>query len=363
MNNKIGIVVDYQFASQHKPPYPHPAFFSYENPLRIASILNLLEEKKVFENKRIMKLIPRTINESIIRLAHSQYHIDTIKRLSNYGNGILGEEVFISKNTFEIAKKAIGGTIEAIEAVLEQRVNQAFALVRPPGHHALRETASGLCIFNNIATSLLYLREKRNYKKKIAIIDIDDHFGDGIAQYFYEDPSVLYFSVHEFDFVDGDIGFITELGTGQGKGSTINFPIPHDTTDQNFLEFFDILTPILYEFKPDLIIVAAGFDMYFADQIGNCSLTSNSYYNFSKRILEISKNICDGKLVFVLEGGYNLIGLPYCVYAVLKALLNEQYNQPIFERIDFGKYYKKIEIDKIQKILRKLLKNHWKSIK
>jgi len=361
-NNKIGIVVDDDFASKNIPPYPHPIFLSYETPLRIKSILTHFENRKIFENENVIKLKPKLIDESIINLAHTKYHIDSIKNLSNLGSGFLGEEIYITEDTFLLAKKAIGGTIQAIESVINQDVNQSFALIRPPGHHALREKASGFCIFNNIANSIIFLREKLNYKKKIAIIDIDSHFGDGLVQYFYDDPNVLYFSIHEFDFVEGEIGFINELGEGDGLGKSINFPIPMHCTDDIFLEFMDILEPILNEFCPDLIIIAAGFDMHFSDPIGNCSLTSNSYFKFTKRILKISNDICMGKLVFVLEGGYNLIALPFCVHAVINALLNEEYEPPTFENIEFLEKSKIEDITKIKNSLKNLLANYWISI-
>ena len=360
MKKKIGIVIDDDFSVQHQPPYPHPTFFSYETPLRIRSIMKYIENQELFINKSIVKLSPKLIDESILKLAHSQYHIDTIKRLSKSGHCILGEDIFITHDTYQLAKKAVGGAIEAIESVLDGKVDQSFALIRPPGHHAHRDLASGLCIFNNIANSILYLREKKNYKEKIAIIDIDDHFGDGIARYFYDDPSILYFSVHEFDFLEGDIGYITELGEGDGLGKSINFPIPINTSDDFFLEFMDLLKPILEEFNPDLILVAIGFDMHYADQIGNCLLTSRSYNKFTKQILKISEKICNGKLVFILEGGYNLLALPICFFAVISALLNENLVKFNFEESSFSKSDDMNRILKIKKLLKNLLEKYWK---
>jgi len=360
MNKKIGIVIDHDFANKHIPPYPHPVFFSYENPRRIGVILQYFESIKLFDNNNILKLSAKLIDESILRLAHSQYYIDTIKRLSKFGSGLLSEEVYITQETFSLAEKAVGGVIASFESVLNHQVNQSLALIRPPGHHALREQSSGLCIFNNIATSIYYLRERMNYNKKIAIIDIDNHFGDGLARYFYEDPNVLYFSVHEFDFLEGDIGFITELGAAEGLGTNINFPIPMNTSDLNFMEFSEILTPVLTQFNPDLIIIAAGFDMYFADPIGNCLLTSKSYYDFTQYILNLSEQLCDGKLVFVLEGGYSLIGLPICIHSVLRALLTQDFIQPQFEQFAFSDKSKKSEFLKIKRSLKKLLQKYWK---
>ncbi|MFX0137550.1 MAG: histone deacetylase, partial [Candidatus Hodarchaeota archaeon] len=335
-NNKIGIIIDSNFASKNIPPYPHPLFPSYESPLRIKSILTYLERENVFEDSRIIKVEPKVIDESIIQLAHSKYYIDSIKHLSSLGGGLLNDEVFITKDTFELAKNAIGGAIQAIEKVVNRDLNQSIALIRPPGHHALRENGSGLCIFNNIANSILYLRENLHYVKNIAIIDIDNHFGDGLVQYFYEDPSILYFSIHEYDFIEGDIGFINELGYGEGLGKSINFPISINSTDDDFLEFIELLESILREFVPDLIIIAAGFDMYFADPIGNCLLTTRAYYKFTEKLLKIAEDICEGKVAFILEGGYSLIGLPVCVHSVIKALLKEKYERPPFEYMDFS---------------------------
>lgn len=362
-NSRIGIISDDDFSSKNVPPYPHPIFLSYETPLRIKTILKFLEIKKVFMNKRIVKIEPFPVVESILGLAHTKYHIDSVRNFSKRGYGLLGDEIFITEDTFELAKKAVGGTIQAIKSVLNSDVNQSFALVRPPGHHALQEKASGLCIFNNIANSIIYLQKKLHYNKKIAIIDIDAHFGDGLVQYFYDDPNVLYFSVHEFDFVEGDIGFIDELGAGAGLGKSINFPIPMNTSDEDFLEFMDILEPILMEFAPDLILVAAGFDLYFADPIGNGLLTSISYYRFTEKLLKIAEKICEGKLVFILEGGYSLIGLPHCVYTVIKALLGEEYETQIFEKVQFSTEVKDEEISKIKNSLRNLLADYWNSLK
>ncbi len=360
LSKKIGIVTDKDFALKHVPPYPHPTFLSFESPMRIKSILAYLERKKIFEDNRIIKIKPKLIEESVLNLAHTKYYIDSIKHLSNLGNGLIGEEVFITEDTYELGKKAVGGTIQALEEVITDKVNQSFALVRPPGHHALRETGSGFCVFNNIANSVIYLREKLQYHKKIAIIDIDDHFGDGLVQYFYDDPSVLYFSVHEYDYIEGDIGFINELGDGEGLGKSINFPIPSGVGDDEFLEFFNILEQVLRAYQPDLIIIAAGFDMHFSDPIGNCNLTSYSYYKFAKQILKIAEEICNGKLAFILEGGYNVIALPYCVHAVISALLNEEFEQPLFEKIIPSSEVKHEEIKKIKSTLVKLLNNYWK---
>jgi len=264
-DNLIGLIVDDDFASKHIPPYPRPSFISFENPLRIRAILNHLERTNILSNERILKVKPRNVSQAVVELAHSKYHIESIKRISKMGGGLLEEEVFVTEDTYELALKAVGGAIEAIEGVINNKYTQSFALIRPPGHHALREKASGLCIFNNIANAILYLRKQLNFNQKIAIVDVDDHFGDGLARYFYGDPSILYFSIHEFDFTEGDLGMVDELGMDEGIGKNINFPVPEGITNEDFYYCLDLLDPILTEFQPALIVVAAGFDMYYAD--------------------------------------------------------------------------------------------------
>ncbi|MHA1486681.1 MAG: hypothetical protein ACTSSC_05870, partial [Promethearchaeota archaeon] len=222
-------------------------------------ILNHLERNGIFKDNRVVKVKPKEIDETILELAHSKYHIEAIKKISDVGGGLLDEEVFVTHDTFDLAKKAVGGAIEAIVGVVNNSYTQSFALIRPPGHHAYREKSSGLCIFNNIANSILYLRKKLGYNEKIAIIDIDDHFGDGIAHYFYHDPSVLYFSLHEFDFTEGDIGMFDELGQDEKIKKNINFPVPSEITNKDFEYCVDFLDTVIYEFHPALIIVAAGF--------------------------------------------------------------------------------------------------------
>ena len=359
-NKKIGIITHKDFAIKNNPPYPRPIFLSYENSMRIERILRYLEQKKLYDTDEVIIIKPNNYDPNIIKLAHSKYYINTIKSLSAFGGGTLSEELFITEDTYDLAKKAVDATITALELVINKKLCQSFALIRPPGHHALKEMGSGLCIFNNIANAILYLRNHKQYDKKIAIIDIDDHLGDGLVQYFYEDPDVLYFSVHEYDFLEGGLGLINELGEDKGKGTNINFPVPSGLNNNEFLEIMDLLEPILTEFKPDIVIVAAGFDMYFDDPIGNCSLTSHSYYQFTKKLLTIANNVCKGRLIYILEGGYSLIGLPICIYSVISALLGKEYEQPFYEKLNRVNTIKQEEILKIKEKLKELLKKYWK---
>jgi acetoin utilization deacetylase AcuC-like enzyme len=361
--NKIGIITDEEFASKHIPPYPKPTFISFEHPIRIKTILETLKNELIFENKNVEKIIPPDINEEILELAHSKYHIDSIKKISKRGGGLIDEEVFVNLDTFSLAKKAVSGAVTAVEKVFNNEINQSIALIRPPGHHAYRNRSSGLCIFNNIAISVFYLRQKLNYSEKIAIIDIDNHFGDGLAQFFYEDPSILYISIHEFDFSQADLGFIDELGAGNGIGTNINIPVPEGLTSSEFLGIIDFIEPLIREFNPRMLIIAAGFDMYFADPIGNCLLTSDAFYSFTKKMITIASDICEGKLAIILEGGYSVIGLQYCVLAVIKALLNEKYTAPEFESHFPIHSSNQNNLKKIKNALIQMITPYWNCLK
>lgn len=358
-SKKIGIITDIEFGEKHEPPYPKPSFFSFESPLRIKFILEYFKKIDLFKNEQIIKISPYPVGFNVLRLAHSKYFIKSIQKISKRGGGLINDEVFVTGDTYHLARKAVGGAIQAVEKVINGEISQSFAIIRPPGHHATRESASGLCIFNNIANAILYLRKQLNYDKKIAIVDIDDHFGDGLCQYFYEDPSVLYCSIHEFDYIDWDTGDFDELGEDEGEGTNINFPVVSGITNDNFLEFLDIITPVLKQFKPDLIIVAAGFDMYFDDPIGSCNLTSEAYHKFTKSLLQTANETCEGRLAFILEGGYSLVGLPFCIHAVIKALLGHPHEPMETEYSDFSTRSKTPQIDKIKEKLLERLKRYY----
>ena len=358
-DNKIGIIYDDIFTLKHTPPYPKPTFIAFEHPTRIRVMLEVLKREQIFKNQRILKIIPPRIEDNILELAHSKFHIDAIRRISEGGGGIIDDEVFVAPDTFEVSKMAVSGAITAVEKVVSKEINQSIALIRPPGHHAFRNKSSGLCIFNNIALSILYLRQQRNFSGKIAILDIDDHFGDGLAHYFYEDPSVLYISIHEYDFSQVDVGFINELGAGDGIGTNINIPVPEGISTDEFLELIDFVEPILREYAPSMLIIATGFDTYFADPIGNGNLTSEAFFDFSKKIMNIADQLCEGKIAFILEGGYSIIGLQYCILGLIKGLLNESYSSPSFEYLRRNEQSNFNNLEKIKKALIQMIKPYW----
>lgn len=210
-----------------------------------------------------------------------------------------------------------GGAITAVD-ILDKKDN-AFALVRPPGHHALPDKGMGFCLFNNIGVGAKYALDKKGYER-VMIIDWDVHHGNGTQNIFYDDPSVFYFSVHQSPCYPGT-GFSEERGLGKGKGYTKNVPLPPRSGDKEYLDIFEkYLAPAADKYKPDLILVSAGFDAHIDDPMADMNVTSKGFEKMASEVYSIADKHCDGKLAMVLEGGYNPRALSYSVKKVLEVM-------------------------------------------
>jgi acetoin utilization deacetylase AcuC-like enzyme len=214
---------------------------------------------------------------------------------------------------------AAGGVLVAVDRVMEGEIENAFAMVRPPGHHAESNKGMGFCLFNNVAIAAHYARQK-HLLERILIIDWDLHHGNGTQNSFYEDPQVLYFSTHQYPYYPGS-GSVDEDGQGRGKGFTVNVPLPGGQGDQDFAAIFkEILRPIASQFKPQLILVSAGYDIYFQDPLGAMDVTPEGFAILTSLIMDMAQSSCQGRVVITLEGGYHLDGLRDSVKATLKEL-------------------------------------------
>jgi acetoin utilization deacetylase AcuC-like enzyme len=215
---------------------------------------------------------------------------------------------------------AAGAVLAALDAVMRHQVNNAFCAVRPPGHHAKPDQAMGFCFFNNVAIGAKYLQ--RHYGlHKIAIIDWDIHHGNGTQQVFYADPSVFYFSMHQESLFPHS-GKTTETGEGPGQGFTLNVPLPPDVSDfSHTQQFTESLLPAMEFFKPDFILVSAGFDGHHQDSLSTANLTAQGFATLTEITMDLAETYCEGRLVSVLEGGYNPTGLAASVEAHIRALL------------------------------------------
>ncbi|MDD5038001.1 MAG: histone deacetylase, partial [Dehalococcoidales bacterium] len=225
-----------------------------------------------------------------------------------------------SPGSYTAALYAAGGSIRATEAVMNREADSIFALVRPPGHHATSRQAMGFCLFNNIAIATRYALAN-NKLERVAIIDFDVHHGNGTQDAFYNDPHVLYISAHLHPFYPGT-GNINEMGTGLAKGTKFNIPLPAGCGDADYSQVFDqIIIPVVKRFKPQLILVSAGYDAHWADDLATMQVSTTGFARMVKSIKELADELCNGRLVFILEGGYHLQALAFSVKATFDVLL------------------------------------------
>jgi acetoin utilization deacetylase AcuC-like enzyme len=215
---------------------------------------------------------------------------------------------------------AAGGMLTAIDAVMEQNITNAFCAVRPPGHHALEDKAMGFCIFNNIAIGARYI-QKKHQLSKILIVDWDVHHGNGTQAEFYDDPNVLYFSVHQYPFYPGT-GSLAEKGSGNGVNSIINVPLPAGSGDDDYVGAFEeTLAPAALTFSPDFVLISAGFDAHKDDLLGAMKVTQQGFTKLTQIVKSIAEKCCSGRLVSILEGGYGFEGLAASVEAHIRVLM------------------------------------------
>ena len=267
----------------------------------------------------MIHLEPQPASIEQIEYVHEKNYVESVKRFCDNGGGQLDPDTQVSKESFNVALLAVGGVMKGIDGVMSGEIDNAFAAIRPPGHHAFPNRGRGFCIFNNIAIGARYLQKEHNLEK-ILIIDWDIHHGDGTHYYFYSDPTVFYFSIHEYPFYPGT-GRHYETGSGNAVGYTLNVPVPFGTGVNDYIEAFqNKLKPIALKFDPDFILISAGFDAHKDDPLSGLSITTEAYGQFTDIIREIADQTCGGKIVSVLEGGYELKALSESVLEHLKHL-------------------------------------------
>ena len=284
---------------------------------RLEVVYRMLEDEDMQDTFRVLSPRPATREE--LQLNHSSNYIDQVASTAGRSFCSLDPDTTTSPKSWEAARMAAGGVLVAVDRVMEGEIENAFALVRPPGHHAESNKGMGFCIFNNIAIAAHYARQK-HLLERILIIDWDLHHGNGTQNAFYEDPQVLYFSTHQYPYYPGS-GSVDEDGQGKGKGFTVNVPLPGGQGDQDFEAIFkEILKPIATQFKPQLILVSAGYDIYSQDPLGAMDVTPEGFATLTSLIMDMARSSCQGRVVITLEGGYHLDGLRDSVKATIKEL-------------------------------------------
>lgn len=294
-----------------------------ERPERLIFIRDALNRAGLLQNLYPIK--PRRVTQEELELVHKPSYIALVRReLSNVqGFGQLSTgDTLVSAGSLEAAEFAVGGVLNAVDAVMQGKVKNAFAAVRPPGHHATPTRGMGFCIFNNVAIAARYVQRKYGLQR-VLIVDWDYHHGNGTQDTFYEDGSVFYFSTHHYGAYPGT-GSPAETGAGKGAGKIVNVALPPRANDAQILEAFQTkLVPAAREFKPDFILISAGFDGMRNDLLGVFDITPAGFAAITRIVVGLSKEFCQGRLVSVLEGGYRLDGLAESVLAHVQALREE----------------------------------------
>jgi len=298
-----------------------------ENSQRLVATMSYLKETGIKEKLTCLPARPALLEE--LEMIHTTEYISYVKGKAEKGGGWLDPDTVMSPKSYEAALYAAGGLMVAVEAVMKGEVDSAFALVRPPGHHAIHDRAMGFCIFNNVAIAAKFALSEFNLNR-VLIADFDVHHGNGTQDVFYADPKVLYCSTHQYPFYPGT-GWMDETGTGEGEGTTVNFPMAAGWGDEEYLRAFnEVLVPVARRFQPQLILVSAGFDAHWADQLAMMRVSVKGFAQMVMTLKKLATELCQGRLVFTLEGGYNLQVDASSIEAVFDVLLgNSEVDDPL----------------------------------
>ena len=311
---RVGFVYDPRYLG-HEMGHNHP-----ESPERLRAICAQLQSSGTWS--RLHQLSPRRAERQWIGRIHDSSYIDNLERRSpTDGYASLDPDTSMSPGTLDAAYLATGGALAAVDAIMNNEVDQAFCAVRPPGHHAEADRAMGFCFFNTVAIAARYIQQQYNLQR-VLIVDWDVHHGNGTQHAFYDDATVMFFSTHQFPYYPGT-GRATETGEGQGKGLTINVPLSGGEGDEEYQEVFKkVLVPAADVFQPEFVVISAGFDAHRDDPLASMDLTPQGYAELTGIVTSIAKNFSGGRMLACLEGGYHLHALAESVDHHLLSLLD-----------------------------------------
>ena len=286
------------------------------HPERADRVTVVIDNLKKIKPKNLIWKKPNKFNLKYLEYAHDKIYLNNVTdSFPKHGLNFLDGDTIVSPGSKEATKDAVGSILTAIDGVMKKDFRNAFCAVRPPGHHAEKKKAMGFCVYNNVAVGAYYLLEKYNLSK-VAIIDFDVHHGNGTQDIFYNNEKVLYISSHQYPYYPGS-GSASEKGI---KDNILNVPLASGTQPHEFLNAYDSIFSKLKEFKPEFILLSAGFDAHKDDPLAQINLESKDYYILTQRIMKLAKELCDEKIVSILEGGYDLNALKESIDYHIKSL-------------------------------------------
>jgi acetoin utilization deacetylase AcuC-like enzyme len=335
------VVIDRDYL-KHLPGAGHP-----ERPERIQVLLDLAAG---LDRQKYRLLVPRSAVREDIERVHDADHIRLVESTSTRNGFALDGDTITCRDSFAVALLAAGGFLTALDAIASGESANAFVMARPPGHHALPDRAMGFCLFNTMAIGARYLKA-RHGAERVMIVDWDVHHGNGTQNVFYEDPSVLFLSTHQYPFYPGT-GSVDEIGGGAGEGYTINVPLPAGCADREYLQVFqEVVAGAAEKFRPDWILVSAGFDPHQRDPLGGMAVTEEGFAAMARALLAQADKSAHGRIAFLLEGGYDLVGLRNSIAAVLAEMQTQETSSADALRLADSR---------IEPLLRRVLQTHEK---
>jgi acetoin utilization deacetylase AcuC-like enzyme len=333
---RVGLVYDDRYL-QHNPgtntlwPDHSPVPF-VEPMIHFSNYRLVMRNKHLIDlsglGRQLVRIAPYYATEDDITVYHAPDYVERVQQLCAAGGGDTGEGAEAGPESYEIALLAAGGGMAAVDAVVEGRVRRAFANIRPPGHHAMRDKGMGFCIFNNVVIAARHAQRKHGVER-VMVLDWDVHDGNGTQDAFYEDPNVLFFSLHQDKLYPPGFGELEQTGSGAGEGYTVNIPLPPGSGDAAYLAAFEqVVLPIADEFQPQLVLVSAGQDASTMDPLGRMCLSTEGYRRMTQAMIDIAERHAQGRLVVLQEGGYSELYAPYCGLAIVETLAETRTNLP-----------------------------------